>query len=317
MSLIVSQQRFSKNKIKNNFVNYKTSTGWKCINVSKDDEVSKLGSQITREGKILAADELYQFILNATPINQSDYEKLKELREGYQTLTSSESASFQRMSFELFYCLPFDRSLFKLDDNWRYRTSVITFEKLTNEEVFNQFYGQVKSSKKNTNKFKILKDPLASIILLQNIFKTTPFYSNFKFDSSVEYSHHDLVKFESKCIEFKSFIATQLGIPIRNDITSKRILQLGDFLKLIGLKQPKTRTSTKDNVKTYFYKLCPSKLDKMKEIVTNRSMYSNNRWVFINNLYGFVDISPIESRVQNQDILDENDQLFKSLLEND
>ena len=317
MSLIVSQQRFSKNKIKKNFITYKSSTGWKCINILKDDEVSKLGTQITKEGKRLAADELYVFILNATPINQSDYEYLKELREGNQTVTSSESASFQRMSFELFYCSPFDRYLFDLDDNWKYRTSVINFEKMTNEEVFNKFYGEIKSSKNNANKLKILKDPLASVILLQNIFKTTPFYSNFKFDSSVEYSHHDLDKFASVSIKFKDYIATQLGIPVRNDIDSKSIQQLSEFLKLIGLKQIRTRTSTKDDVKTYFYKLCPSTLDKINEIVMNRSNYSANRWVFINNLYGFVDISPIESRVQNQDGLDENDKLFRFLLEED
>jgi hypothetical protein len=171
MSLIVSQQRFSKNKIKKNFVTYKTNTGWKCINVVKDDEVSKLGSQITKEGKRLAADELYEFIFNATPINQSDYEYLKELREGNQTLTNSESASFQRVSFELFYCAPFDQPLFKLDDNWKYRTSVINFEKITNEEVFNKILEEIKIIKRRTNKLKILKDPLASVILLQNIFK--------------------------------------------------------------------------------------------------------------------------------------------------
>jgi hypothetical protein len=317
MSLIVSQQRFSKNKIKKNFITYKSSTGWKCINIIKDDEVSKLGSQITKEGKRLAADELYDFILNSTPINQHEYDYLKELREGNQTLTSSDTASFQRISFELFYCSPFDRSLFDLDDNWKYRTSVINFEKITNEEVFNKFYGEIKSSKNNTNKLKILKDPLASVILLQNIFKTTPFYSNFKFDSSVEYSNIDLDKFASACTKFKDYIATQFGIPVRNDIASKSVQQLTEFLKLIGLKRIQTRTSTKNNVKTYFYKLCPSTLDRMKEIVTNRSNYSDNRWVFINNLYGFVDISPIESRVQNQDGLDENDQLFKSLLEDD
>jgi len=317
MSLIVSQQRFSKNKIKNNFVTYKTNTGWKCINVVKDDQVSKLGSQITKEGKILAADELYEFIFNSTPISQSDYEHLKELREGNQTLTSSELASFQRMSFELFYCSPFDRSLFDLDDNWRYRTSVVNFEKITNEELFNKFYGEIKSSKNNSNKLKILKDPLASVILLQNIFKTTPFYSNFKFDSSIEYTHSDLTKFASACTRFKDFIATQLGIPVRNDIASKSIQQLSEFLKLIGLEQKRTRTSTKDNVKTYFYKLCPSTLDNINEIVMSRSKYSDNRWVFINNLHGFVDVLSIESRVQNQDGLDESDQLFKSLLEDD
>jgi hypothetical protein len=317
MSLIVSQQRFSKNKIKKNFVTYKTNTGWKCINVVKDDEVSKLGSQITKEGKRLAADELYEFIFNATPINQSDYEYLKELREGNQTLTNSESASFQRVSFELFYCAPFDQPLFKLDDNWKYRTSVINFEKLTNEEVFNKFYGEIKSSKNNTNKLKILKDPLASVILLQNIFKKTPFYSNFKFDSSIEYSNIDLDKFASACTKFKDYIATQLGIPVRNDIASKSIQQLSEFLKLIGLKQIRTRTSTKDDVKTYFYKLCPSTLDKINEIVMNRSSYSDNRWVFINNLYGFVDVLSIESRVQNQDFFDKNYELFQSFIHED
>ena len=153
--------------------------------------------------------------------------------------------------------------------------------------------------------------------MLQNIFKTTPFYSNFKFDSSVEYSHHDLSKFVSACTKFKDFIATQLGIPIRNDIVSKSIHQLSEFLKLIGLERIRTRVSTKNNVKTYFYKLCPSTLDKINEIVMNRSNYSDNRWVFINRIYGFVDLLSIESRVQNQDILDENDQLFKSLLEDD
>jgi hypothetical protein len=242
---------------------------------------------------------------------------LKELREGNQTLTSSESASFQRMSFELFYCSPFDRSLFDLDDNWKYRTSVITFEKITNEEVFNEILVDTNTIKRRSNKLKILKDPLASFVLLQNIFKTTPFYSNFKFDSSVEYSNIDLDKFASACTKFKDYIATQFGIPVRNDIASKSVQQLTEFLKLIGLKRIQTRTSTKNNVKTYFYKLCPSTLDRMKEIVTNRSNYSDNRWVFINNLYGFVDISPIESRVPNQDGLDENDQLFKSLLEDD
>ena len=169
----------------------------------------------------------------------------------------------------------------------------------------------------NSNKLKILKDPLASVILLQNIFKTTPFYSNFKFDFSIEYTNSDLTKFASACTRFKDFIATQLGIPVRNDIASKSIQQLSEFLKLIGLEQKRTRTSTKDDVKTYFYKLCPSTLDNINEIVMNRSKYSDNRWGFINNLYGFVDVLSIESRIQNQDGLDENDQLFKSLLEDD
>ena len=124
-------------------------------------------------------------------------------------------------------------------------------------------------------------------------------------------------KFVSACTKFKDFIATQFGIPVRNDIASKSIQQLSEFLKLIGLKQIRTRTSTKDDVKTYIYKLCPSTLDNINEIVMNRSNYSDNRWVFINNLYGFVDVLSIESRVQNQDFLDENDQLFKALLEDD
>jgi hypothetical protein len=51
----------------------------------------------------------------------------------------------------------------------------------TNEEVFNKILEETKIIKRRTNKLKILKDPLASIILLQNIFKKTPFYSNFKF----------------------------------------------------------------------------------------------------------------------------------------
>ena len=50
---------------------------------------------------------------------------------------------------------------------------------------------------------------------------------------------------------------------------------------------------------------------------SGQTKYSDNRWVFINNLYGFVDVLSIESRVQDQGVFSENDELFKSLLEDD
>ena len=48
--------------------------------------------------------------------------------------------------------ISFDKTLFKLDDNWRYRTSVVNFEKITNEELVNKFYGEKFSFKLNTSK---------------------------------------------------------------------------------------------------------------------------------------------------------------------
>jgi hypothetical protein len=94
------------------------------------------------------------------------------------------------------------------------------------------------------------------------------------------------------------FSQTQLGLAIRVDINKKATEQLGEFLKLIGLKLKKTRSQKIKGKKFYYYQVDSVEYSEIEFIAKIRRRFedvnsSDSEWTLVNKLHGLDDVESI------------------------
>ena len=115
---------------------------------------------------------------------------------------------------------------------------------------------------------------------------------------NVEFCINDLGEFICFAKQMRLFSETQLGLAIRVDIDKKATAQLGDFLKIVGLKLKETRKKKVNGKKFYFYQLDPIEYSEMESIANIRRRISDphsldSDWTLVNKLHGLDDVERI------------------------
>ena len=127
-SLIVSEQRASKNNLKGNFVRHKEKQGFRIEYVGKDPKAFDEGQALLVKGKGLDDDAYCEAILSAEPLTPPQYYALGEDVRAGERLSNSEKWSYQRATIEDFYREPITPDLIALDQRGRFRAKVELFE---------------------------------------------------------------------------------------------------------------------------------------------------------------------------------------------
>ena len=112
----------------------------------------------------------------------------------------------------------------------------------------------------------------------------------------IEFKSDDLEKFSRFALQMRVFIETQLGIAVRSDVEKKPVEQLGDFLKLVGLKSKSTKTKKLNGKKYYIYKIDPDAYTGIEGVASMRRKFAEpgvsvSEWNFVNKLHGFNEIT--------------------------
>jgi len=288
-ALILSTQRESKNNLKNNFIEHKVAQGWAPKLMPSKDDI-KLGSDFIRLGKELEEKQYEDRLLQSTPIDHNEFNRIDSILQDDdgERISSSEFHSLQRMKMEIFYCRQIDASMITLDDRWALRKQYRAYKKFIEYEFIGKFasssrgipIGQIKK------RLSIRPDDDSVLYLLYGLLSTTQFFVNKKFDLTIEFCNDDLTVFAKTCIKLKSVIETQMRIAVRSDVLHKANSQLGQLLKIIGLKTIKTRAAKINGTKIYFYKLDESSLTLMNDLLLLEDQ-RQNQWGLINARYGF------------------------------
>jgi len=287
-ALILSTQRTSKNRLKQNFLEYKSSQGWIPNIISAPDD-KPLGVEMDRLGKKLELKVYAERLIAAKPISELEFLRIEESLQDEETVSEDEFRSYQRMKLELFYCRKIDLIMITEDDRWTLRKQYGMYKRISDKKVIEDYFERqrdfpIKYVQKN---LRIIKDDMAAPYLLRGVLLSTPVFGVDGFKSDVEFNNLDLAGFAKTCEQMKAIIETQLGISLRVDLRSKSSIQLGVFLKVVGIQTFKSRTEkNSDGGKTYFYKIDPESLIRMEGLLAMEDQ-RKNQWELINIRYGF------------------------------
>jgi len=292
-SLVVSNQRKSKNQLKDNFIDHKVQNGWTVLNIEDKDLASK-GKDFELLGFELEQKHYTEKLMNSAPIDRTRYKNIKDNMDLGKSVSDEDRWSFVRMRIELFFrkqiseelILEFDRG--KLSEKrWRYSHTIDT-------KGYNQWVREAELIGKDEIKgsLKVIKDKHEAVggYLLRDIFRTTPIFDGKEFKSDVEFKLEDLHRFVKLTKTLKPLMEAQVnGVTVRKDLETNPVQQLGEFLKLVGLEHTKSRKqNAPEGKRITYYKITEDSLDKM---VALEMLHKDpdSPWIDINERYGFVD----------------------------
>ena len=296
-AMILADQRASKNNLKQNFIDYKNKSGWTVNEPLLDDLEEIEGKSFYRIGKAKLKEEEIERMVNSPPVSKFVYEDIKErLDQNDEEISRAELESFWRTRIELFYQQKITKQLVESDNKGRYRDAVYRYIAVTNAELITD---QIKAREMDMKPrsltlggLKVIRERVLGNILLFEIFNESPIFKNGNFLPNIEFDLSDLDEFSSFIAEKKVFVETQLAMAVRSDLKKKPTEQLGDFLKLVGLKLKLNRTKKVNCKKHYLYKLDADAYTGIEGVASMRRKLSEpgvpvSEWNFVNKLHGF------------------------------
>lgn len=301
VSLIISQQRASKNNLKSNFIHHKIHQGWEIIDVDPDQESMISGAEFKQLGVKLNNKKYEQKLLNATVFNRYEYlrfqEKTNRLNE---KADEDEWIRLFRTNLELFYREPISSELIQLDNQGKFRKQIRLFEKIKlfdGDMTINSNAGFIQTLNEQASinpegfkeqkiSFALIKNDHIAVGLLHYLLKLTPIFDGTKFNPSVIFTKDDLTQFAQMSKKLSPISLVQLDVNTQNDVKAKPTQHLNKLLKLIGLRTMLSGKPTRlMGHKTYLYILIDDDLNRNNELVQLRSDTFKTRWDDLHKRY--------------------------------
>ena len=270
---IFSYQRASKNRLKQNFIQYKEAQGWEISFVEDDKAIQAEGSLKALEGKNLTTAKAINSLMEAPKITRKQFQELIEKKDSEHSLSAEENAVFVRGTIESFYRQEISENLINLDNRGKFRKAVQTFEKLTEKETSSSYDSilDLKFEENSDSLFLLSNDHHRHMYVAACLFKAG-IYVEGKFLPEQIVVSDDLVAFvdflESTRVKFEHIFNNTL----RGDLRTKPMSQLSQMLSYVGLSMKKVLSRKKGSGKKYYYKINPEKYDVILEIVKNRKI---------------------------------------------
>lgn len=252
---ILSAQRASKNRLKQNFIELRRYNGWNIVERFTDKKLSSAGADYAKVGKELSEQARIEGILNAPSISVDEADVL--MKKSVQT--QPEQYSLERYFLHCFYGVNITEELIILDKNGLYRKQIETLAELY-----------------------LLKDPILrriaskKTLLLKDMFTLASLLNaDGDFDPNVKVNAESLSKFGKFCVKNSTRINRELKIDIRLDVENSPTKQLSTFLNLIGLSLIKAGQYERNRKRIYEYTIDPMKLEQASQIIKTRQ--ANNK----------------------------------------
>ncbi len=283
-AIIDSQRRASLNSIKAHFVRHKQAQGYEIVHVGKDSGLAATGSDIFAIGRELDDAAYASRVLAGGVLTESEFERLKRLREDGKDIADDQRASLARTGIELFYRHQVDMDLIKLDDRGRHRKRARLYEDVAGE-LKRRAEGLTHSgSPASELRNRFLPNVFWAAPLLVDLLERTPLIRDNAFDPDAEFKSDDLAAFAGFCLEKRDIIASLLQEDVRQDIRKKPVQQLNRLLRKIGLCLTKARRVKQNGTKVIYYRLDVATLGAMSTLTRRRR--ESGGWAALNEIYG-------------------------------
>ena len=281
-SFILSEQRESKNNLKNHFIRHKQKEGFVVEQVESDENLMAEGKGIVAKGKQLSHEQYCKALLSASPLTRSGFNRISEdLRRG-EWVSEQERASYEKTNLELFYREETSEMLIALDDRRRFRRKVTLYETAFANPCMTNRIGD-RNHFDGCQKLIVSEKDRANAV--SHLLGLTPLLKDGKFCPETIIDQSDLGKLVDTMVSAKASVENVLGIEVRSDIHIKPVQQLGAILGLVGLKLERVQTQKDQGRKIYRYRLEPEFSKRMEGIVERRKVIGEEE--FESKQYGW------------------------------
>jgi hypothetical protein len=313
---VKSMERASKNDLRGNYIRYKQAQGCTIVQVNKNPGLSESGKGALIHGGQLADTELVARIMGASVLPRPDFDRVRKVVENGGTVSDIEKWSYERTRLELFYRAEASEELIRLDRRGGLRQEVSLFQEVTRtppekvpadaNEPPHQDLSFVGTAHLD------LAPTLVRLLRLTPLWRVHP--NDGKSPGSIEIAYGRRVPFpEAETLAREGRLAGSLDAEavfdardlqafarfmtgnkgplenllrheVRADIGKKPTQQLGLVLKMLGLKLARAGTVRVSGQKVYRYRLDPSALQDMQQLVATRE--GKKAWAFLVDRYG-------------------------------
>lgn len=293
-SLIVSQQRASKNELRRNFIQLKKRQGYTVSMIERDEAIWLEGQGLARLGKHLSATKRVAALLGAASLKKSEYQDIKGRLKENDEVSETEKWSFQRTSIERFYREQITPSLIELDDGGKYRGKVARFEAITRKMQLARnvklMTGDLRSILEIVGatslgaQLRFVKQTSDIVTTVCYLLHRTPLMRDGVLTRTT-LTMADLGEFAGAMLAYKPIIENVLDLEVRADVHVKPMTQLNAILKLVGLScKPLQKKKAKGRI-IYPYRLDQPSYDRMLQLVEKRR--TTDGWRALYEMHGW------------------------------
>lgn len=265
-SAIIVRQKASKNRLKENYLKYKSQQGWSIENVDPNQDLLQAGKALSSHGRALSEEETKQKLLSAKAVDSEQFSKLQKKKKEGQHLDVDELAIFFRGTIERFYRQSISAELIEYDQSGKTRKAIRSFERVADN------YEECSRDKiANADKAQLILNPNGlQPYLIIACMEAGKVFKNGKFNLDVTITTSDLEDFASFVLSEKSKYESIFNKDVARDLKSKPMSTFNQVLGFIGLRMTKVKTTNNAGKKIYHYQLDKARYQKISEIVALR-----------------------------------------------
>ncbi len=243
-SHIVSQQRASKNNLKQHYIQLKRRQGFTVLAVEPVSAMLAEGQEFAKLGRELSQGERIEMLMSAPPLRKGDFETLEARVADNETISVADRWSMRRTSIERFYRDPICEELIIEDKQGASRSQQVLFENLLAKTRLARETArltgdlrpalQLVGADKLAPTMRFLKSERDRAVVLYHLLHKTPLMEDGEWKGATLTSD-DLGEFASAMSANKPIIENVLNIEVRADVMKKPMRQLNAVLDLVGL----------------------------------------------------------------------------------
>lgn len=275
---VVSQQRASKNNLKQHFVELKKRQGFAVESVPVAEDMREEGRGLAKLGRELSDQKRVDILMQANPLRKSQHEDLEGRFSENDEVTESEKWSMRRTSIERFYRAPICPQLIKLDDFGKMRARVVRFENLL------KLVPDLVGRERFIPRMRFVKTDRDVIEVLYRLLHATPLMKDGKWIHAT-LTAQDLVPFARAMKKDKAIVENVLDIEVRADVLTKPVRQLNVVLGLVGMRCKPLKKRKQAGWMIYPYALDANAYERVTALVEKRA--TTDSWEAVYDMHGW------------------------------
>ncbi|MDX8521117.1 plasmid replication protein, CyRepA1 family [Mesorhizobium dulcispinae] len=265
-------QRASKNRFRENFLEYKRRNGWQVDYITPDPQMAELGANYLRVGKTEAHDRYVERLMNSPKLTDYEIELLNSKKRSGDKLTLQEADSIRRAHIERFYRREIFPGLIELDKEARLRERVRAFEQLLNPRFAALDREMMRDRLEMVGAAPLVTpDHNVKAFLLREALSRTPIFDGWSFQPDVWFHRNELADFREYVLKNNTVFEAQFQRKFGSVVVENETKVLSDLLKHVFLPLKSDRRTGPNGTRPVFYKLDDMKLSGLKKLMHIRA----------------------------------------------
>ncbi len=239
LSTVISQRNRSLNRFRDNFIQYKKSSGWMVVNVEHNDQLAQKGSIINKASKIARKSTHKQTLLNAPDLSRQEASKISNLKRENKPLTAEQKAGHQKYWLSQFYSQDVTTELIDFDDDGKTRERILLLEHVIDPAIKHTEYRDIVDRPDLMLKQDLKQDELKPVVFLRELLHAAGLYDlkTFSLDPERVYGTSTLTDFMNFIKQHEDRYALVFGKTVHSHINERPAFQVNTLLKMLALKQ--------------------------------------------------------------------------------